>query len=407
MTAPAPTGAAAPGAAHPAVCDQLRHWARLPGPTRVLNAARTTLEAGSTGHRVKVRATLDTAGRDQVGRLLGLPWVSSGKPVTLGLLRAACARNGTELVPLIETLGGPLRDRRAEKADADAALQQRRDRTRAALEAAVGAEPVIELVMARRWLGAVSDEALPARAEDLARLLTALPAAGALLASVAQDVFDDPHALDRDRPLGRAAARTLAALAAYAGGTSTSAQLAEAADTCGSAAGWRSAWASAGVTCDQLSSTVLALNVRLPVVGAADALLTAAAGHGEPVWLTARALRDVGTLPAGSLAGVLVRVCENPSVVEAAADALGAACPPLLCTYGRPSTAAWAVLRALRSGGAQLAISADRDTTGRSIAEELLAQLPGSVPWLPHAAGLYEEERLAAFLRDLSGDGLP
>lgn len=108
------------------------------GPTRVLDAARTGLEAGSTGDRVRVRATLDTAGRDQVGRLLGLPWVSSGKPVTLGLLRAACARNGTELMLLLEALGGPLRDRRAEKADADAALQQRRDRTRAALAAIVG-----------------------------------------------------------------------------------------------------------------------------------------------------------------------------------------------------------------------------------------------------------------------------
>lgn len=417
MTAPITTGSETPGAAptgvaptcgaHPAVFDQLRRWARLPGPTRVLDAARITLEAGSTGDRVRVRATLDTAGRDQVGRLLGLSWVSSGTPVTLGLLRTACARNGTELVPLLEALGGPLRDRRAEKADADAALQQRRDRIRAVLAAAVGAEPVVELLMARRWLGAISDEALPTRADDLARLLTALPADGALLANVAQDVFDDPHALDRDRLLGRAATRTLAALAAHAGGASTAAQLADAADTCSSAAGWRSAWASAGVTCDQLSSTVLALNVRLPATGAADALLTAAAAHGEPVWLTARALRDVATLPAGSLAGVLVRVCENPSVVQAAADALGAACPPLLCTYGRPSTAAWTVLRALRSGGAQLAVSADRDTTGRSIAAELLAQLPGSVPWLPDATGLYEEERLAAYMSDLSGAGPP
>ena len=386
--------------------DGLLRWAALPGPAATLLAARRLLEAGTSGDRVTVGERLHGPDRDQVGRLLGLTWATSTKPVTLGLLRAACARSGVQLPDLLEATGGPLRDLRAEKQATNDEHEHRRVHTRTVLAGALGADELVELVMSRRWLGPARDPHVPTRAESLGRLLAALPASGALLATVAQDVFGDPHALDRDQLLGRAAARIVAAQTAHSLGMVGAAELLKAADSaCATAAGWRSAWAGVGVTCDQLSSMVLTLNLPLPAGDPAQALLAVGAAHGEPLWLTARALRRL-SLPVGTLTGLVVRVCENPSVVEAAADALGTRCPALLCTYGRPSTAAWALLRALRQGGADFLVSADRDDTGNSIAAELLVQLPEARPWLPQAAGLYEEERLSALLDDLrAGSG--
>jgi uncharacterized protein (TIGR02679 family) len=382
------------------VLEPLLDWARLPGPARVLAAARSRLEAAHVGDRVRVPVTLTATDRAHVGRLLGLPWASSGKPVTLGLLRAACARSNADLDVLLCTVGGPLRDLRAEKTATMLAGQQRRDVAAGQLVAVGVPAAVVELMLSRRWLGRVDGPAFPAAVDALTRLLSQLPAGGVLLANLAQDVCDDPHALDRDQALGRAAARVLTATAAHRTG-GDSAALVAAADTIGAAAGWRAAWARAGVSCDQLSSTVLVLNVAVAGSGPAGALLRAAAELAEPIWLTVRTLRDGWPPEPGSLRDVLVRVCENPSIIEAAADQLGVACPPLVCTYGRPSLAAWTLLRGLAAAGAQLEVSADRDSAGRSILADLLTGLPNAQDWLAETEGLYEEQRLPAFLCDL------
>jgi hypothetical protein len=100
--------------------------------------------------------------------------------------------------------------------------------------------------------------------------------------------------------------------------------------------------------------------------------------------------------------GGIVRVCENPSVAEAAADRLGEACPPLVCAYGRPSTAAVTLLRGLHDAGVALLVSADRDAAGEQIAAELQAAYPDAAAWCPDLAGLYEEERLPGLLADLA-----
>lgn len=57
---------------------------------------------------------------------------------------------------------------------------------------------------------------------------------------------------------------------------------------------------------------------------------------GEPQRLTLRELANGALLP---LADEPLFVCENPSVVAAAADRLGSRCRPLVCTEGIPSTA--------------------------------------------------------------------
>jgi uncharacterized protein (TIGR02679 family) len=216
-----------------------------------------------------------------------------------------------------------------------------------------------------------------------------------LLTEVATSLFGNPHALDRDQALGRAAVRVLAAAAAVRAGDDPGQAAADGVLTAGR---WRQTWADAGVACDRVSATVLALNVPLVGDAAAAALSTAAAG--EPVWLTARSLAGSWS-PAPGLGAV--RVCENPSVVEAAADELGPDCPPLVCTYGRPSTAAYALLRGLHAAGVPLLVSGDRDAAGEQITAELLAASPGAEPWRPDLPGLYEEERLAGFLTELRG----
>jgi len=150
-----------------------------------------------------------------------------------------------------------------------------------------------------------------------------------------------------------------------------------------------------------VSSTVLVLNVPLTGNSVAAVLARSAAQAGEPLWLTARMLRPGWVLAPGSLSGLVVRVCENPSLVEAAAEAYGWAAFPLICTYGRPSGAAWALLRGVSTAGALIKVSGDRDPPGQAITRDLLRGLPGAEPWLPDVVGLYEEDRLADLLGDL------
>jgi uncharacterized protein (TIGR02679 family) len=166
---------------------------------------------------------------------------------------------------------------------------------------------------------------------------------------------------------------------------------------------WRASWERAGVLCDQVSSTVLVLNLPLEGPNPNLAHLTRVAG--EPVWITARLTRDGCRLPPTLRHELtVVRVFENPSVIEAAADRLGINSPPLVCLYGRPSTAAWAVLAAIAASGSRMLLSTDRDSAGKQIAAEIKQEFgPGMVaPWLPGEDGTYEEERLDAMLANMS-----
>jgi hypothetical protein len=89
--------------------------------------------------------------------------------------------------------------------------------------------------------------------------------------------------------------------------------------------------------------------------------------------------------------------------VEEAATRFGQACPPLVCTYGLPSSAAWLLLRDLANQATVLA-TGDRDPTGRLITDRVLA-LTGGAEWLPHVPGTFEEERLEELMADLAGEG--
>ncbi len=157
----------------------------------------------------------------------------------------------------------------------------------------------------------------------------------------------------------------------------------------------RAAWAGVGVACDRVSSTVLVLN--LPLRGT-PALAALSVLRGEPVWLTARMLTVGVEVPAG-LGPVFV--CENPSVIETAADRLGTRSRPLICTYGRPSLAALSLLRSLHDAGVQVHVSTDHDRGGELVRGAVRTACPGARDWVMSAGGTYEEERLAGMLQDL------
>ncbi len=378
----------------------LLEWAARPGPRRVLEAARGRLESGRLGVRSVVDVPLTPAERQEVGRLLPAGWTAGGGPVGVKALRAGLAEHRTTLEDLLVATGGPLRDlpgearrrREATMREHDDALDALRSLVAAPVPAEVA--PAVDDVLTRLLRGSRAD----LLARDVGRVIASLPADGDVgLAVLAARLFQDAHALDRSRRTGRAAARLLAlrsAVEAFAADPGAEDVLAWT-DPLGSAEAWRAAWASGRVTCDAVSSLVLALN--LPLVGDASAVAWCRAVPGEPTWLTLRSLTGRFSLDAPRD----VFVCENPSVVEAAAGHLGAACPPLVCTFGRPSAAAWALLRGL--GEARLHVRADGDAAGWSIVGALLAFRPDAEVWrMPDGTAAYEEEVLPDLLADLA-----
>ncbi len=71
---------------------------------------------------------------------------------------------------------------------------------------------------------------------------------------------------------------------------------------------------------------------------------------------------------ASRCAAARVWICENPVVIAAAADELGAGCQPLVCVGGQPSAAGWRLLELLAAGGAESGYHGDFDWGGVRIA---------------------------------------
>ncbi|MET8748609.1 TIGR02679 family protein [Streptomyces sp. NPDC004667] len=191
---------------------------------------------------------------------------------------------------------------------------------------------------------------------EVAAVLRALPADPPVsLPAFAARVLGAAHALDDDTPRATVVLAGIRALTGFPDGTGTE---------------WRrEAWASAGLLRDELSSTVLTLNLR------GTPALDWAADAGEPCVLT---LRQLIRNPL-AVSAPMVRICENPTVLAAAADTHGGDCAPLVCLQGQPSAAALTLLRHLHRGGTTLRYHGDFDWGGLRIASALLRR----VPWLP------------------------
>jgi uncharacterized protein (TIGR02679 family) len=137
-----------------------------------------------------------------------------------------------------------------------------------------------------------------------------------------------------------------------------------------------------GIVTDELSSTVLMLNLPTKGDSLSDCLLQDHRRCGMPARLTFRHLRlypPTFELPSNA-EDSRIFVCENPSILAEAANCIGAKCPPMVCVEGHPSLACWLLLEQLRSREFQLAYHGDFDWGGIRIANKLYAAF-GFEPW--------------------------
>jgi uncharacterized protein (TIGR02679 family) len=363
--------------------ERLLTWALLPGPQKVLAAARRRLQAGHGLAGSPLRADLTASEREEVGRLLGIAWVRSGRAVGSRALAEAVGSLGADVTELLSATGEPVRDLRADRgASKQEALTEREHAARTLTDAGVPADTAAAW-LSRRGLPAAGGGQVLDLAQRCARVWRRLHAASGgrvLLTVLAASSLDDPHALDRGSPVATGILRLLGH------------------ELPDSAEGWRLAWEEHGVDCDPVSSRVLVLNLRVRG-DAACVRLTEAAGP-EPLWLTWRSLN--GTFGVDDTD---VYVCENPSVLIAAADTLGARARPLVCTNGRPSAAATRLLIGLAARGVTLHVRADDDAAGQEIVSGLRAAVPGVRLWRfalrSPERPRYEEQDIHELLRDL------
>ncbi|MFI9559978.1 TIGR02679 family protein [Nonomuraea endophytica] len=341
----------------------------------LVDRARTRLERGRplTGSVSLAGATHGQ--RRAVETLLGRR-AGSGASLSVSLeevdrvLRASGACDG--LAQAVALLRGPIRDLTALAADREAAWRTAFAVLDAHLADRIADRQALDGRVADRqdlagWRGWLDSSGLvrrlapePADAGSLLGRLVAvlarLPSTGVPIGRLAAETCGDAHALDDGRPVATLA---LSAARALAG-------LPYAAD--GGADARRTAWATVGVHLDDLSSLVLSLG------------LPGDPTPGEPHVRTLRQLRRADPINAG-----LVRLCENPVVVAAAADDLGPACPPLVCVNGRPSAAVWRLLDLLAAGGSSFAYHGDFDWGGVAIAAAVHERV-GFTPWRYDAA---------------------
>lgn len=337
---------------------------------RALLSARDKREQrGATGDGTLVLEALEP---DEALALDGLlsprKPILPGRPLRIRLsqLEAGLRACGIDPPSAYESIGGrPLRDLPAERAAAGAMRVEFRDWL--AAHEVTHSRPAVGA-----WLADAADRGriradMQALVERALRIVGALPAAELVQRTVlaARLLDGDPHALDPGTPLHRL---TVSLLAVAAG-------LADDAPP-------RDIWAAWNVLVDPISSSVVTLN--LPLLGEDRAAQLARATRGTHLVLT------YGQLSVSELrwpATVECFSCENPSVLIAAELALGAACPPMLCTGGRPSDAARLLLSSLHASGALLRHHGDFDEAGVQILRDLQNRY-AALPWRFDVAAL-------------------
>ncbi|MFD5552733.1 TIGR02679 family protein [Streptomyces sp. NPDC127068] len=341
---------------------RLRRLLGDPGLDWFVTRARRRLERGRPLTGPVSLSTPTPAQRAAAERLLGrTPGTGHSVSIRLEAVDALLRRSGISpdgLAAAVALLTGPVVSREAARAAEERVWQE----AYAPLD-----RLAVEVPGCAAWAARVRGDGLVRRlagTPDAARTLLErtvaalgqLPADPPLsLAAFAARTFGSAHALDDGTPLATLTLSGVRALTGFEDGTG---------------AEWRrDAWASAGLLRDALSSTVLTLNLR------GTPGLDWQADQGEPAVLTLRQL--VRHPPAARTA--VVRVCENPAVLAAAADAHGPAAAPLVCLQGQPSAAALTLLGHLTDGGTTLLYHGDFDWGGLRIASVLRRR----VPWRP------------------------
>jgi uncharacterized protein (TIGR02679 family) len=339
--------------------------------------ARLVRNGRSVGGRLTL-TDLDSSQQDALGRLLGRS-VSVRDTVDVAALEKLLAGAGTGVLEVVETVVGPVPDRRASRS-ADAAR-------RASLEEFLAAQP-LSVPPAAGWLDLVRrlppDEAriLLGQASTTLNLTVGSAAAARPWArgELAQTVTGGAHGLDDDTLLTRLVLRGLARLL----------DVEYPADS----ASRRALWESAGVTPDTVATTV-------PIYGLRHLDDPWLRHRADSHWETHLTLREVRRLLPFRLAPQTVYVCENPRVLEAVAEA--ALDVALICTMGNPTTVTQALLAAVSSQpGVKLAYHGDFDWPGVAIAGRVIQRF-GASPWCFSAADYQRAVSRGRPLQHLSG----
>lgn len=315
---------------------------------------RGVYERGGGGGEVTLGRLTDDE-RAALCGLLGRPLGrGASMRVDLGAIDAVLHRSGAaqSLHDALELLDGPIADRLAERDSMAREWAQVRDQvTDPRLASWLGQARALGLV--KRLAGAQPQRAL-ALCLHAERVLALLPRAPVARSQLAAELLGDAHALDTAQPVA-----TLVLAVLRQGRTDDG----EAVDDDESD---RATWSASGVLVNELARPALFLN--LPGAGT----------PGEPSYLSLRSL--VRTARRWPVAGLDVFVCENPNVVAIAADGLGAACAPLVCTDGMPAAAQRVLLSQLARDGARLRYHGDFDWPGIDIGNVVIGRL-GARSW--------------------------
>jgi uncharacterized protein (TIGR02679 family) len=363
---------------------------------RLLAAARRSLEraGGELAGSVSVSRPTDAERKAIIGITGQYRDVRAARiTVRLADLDAAVREStGRGLPELLAELGGPLRNRPAERSALAAARAQ-----------AIGAAQASPLQAGcgwyRDWLAEITadgtltkliNQGEQARLGQAVRVLERLAGrAGApvLLPALAAEVTGDTKALNHGTALSSLVLRALA-VRTGAGRPQT-------------AQDRRNLWEAGDVVVDDLASRVLVLNLPGEGQGLGE-WLTGAARYGVPFYVT---LHQLMTLPLVT-GGSIVHVCENPAVLRRAAAELGQRSAPLLCAEGQPSVAFHQLAGIIAGGGGELRYHGDFDWPGVAMADSVIRR-HGARPWRMSAADYAAGARADAERVRLAGPPRP
>ncbi len=347
-----------------------RLWAELADPPMrpVWAAVARRLEATGSEPLGTVTVELDDHTADLLGGVLGSRLRTGRRRLSLSDLDTALRASpaAVSLADVVARLRGPLRDRPAERRAATSAREAAEDGWAMLLAQADLTSP-----WSAGWTGGLRSTGLLGPLDALAVAVGAVALVledprPRTLGELAATVAGDAHALDSGRRAGAVALRGLAAAHNTAPPTTADERA--------------RLWELAGVRTDDVSGTVLVLGWRPPGPSSWAGMMRERAHLGLPTHLT---LRELRAAPGPwTSAGEVVQVCENPQVVQAAAE-LGTTAP-LLCLQGNPSTVGALLVERLLVEGAVVRYHGDFDWPGLAIASRVLAR--GAVPWRLSAA---------------------
>ncbi|MET9019138.1 TIGR02679 family protein [Actinopolymorpha sp. NPDC004070] len=369
---------------------ETRAWLDRPELSRFWDLVHHRLQHNGVSVRGRVRLVAPTDGeRDAISLLTGRTYPATAVSLTVPLAdldaRLEQSAAGCGLVDAVSVLRGPPVDRPAARRDRRAAYEE----TWRAADAALESSGLGQAAWSADWLAEVRRSGLVGRLgpAEAARsighavdVLARVVVRGERLSrgELAERVTGTTHGLDDGTVLSRIVLRGLARAAS----TTVPAD----------SQGRRDLWESAGVSVDAVSSTALTYGLRPAGDKWPARMLRERSEARVEAHLTISDLRRISWRLAPHTE---VFVCENPRVLEAAAQA--GCTTPVVCTSGNPRTVVLHLLDALVAAGARLAYRGDFDWAGIAIANRVIARYDAR-PWRMGATD-YEEHVAAARAR--------